>query len=236
MNSINISQLEKSYSVDGKILPVLKGIDLTIPYHQITVLLGQSGCGKTTLLRLLGGLEHPDAGTISPIDGKIAFIFQEPRLMPWLTVYQNACFGLKKEEVNPQEIRTVLDKVSLLDFENAYPHQLSGGMQQRLSLARGLAYKADIFLMDEPFAALDYFTRSQMQQELLQVYQDTQITTIFVTHSIEEAITLGDHIAIIEQGVIKKVFDIPIPQKERDLTQDTLIALRKEIVNELDFL
>ena len=162
MAGIEIVDLKKSYWVEKKELPVLTGINLTVPERQITVILGRSGCGKTTLLRLAGGLERPDSGQILCGDShRMAFVFQEPRLMPWLTVERNISFGLRKQEKkeNAGRIREIIRTVGLEGFEKAYPSQLSGGMKQRAALARALAYRPSFIMMDEPFAALDYFTR-----------------------------------------------------------------------------
>ena len=171
MAGIRLKDIHKTYQVDGRTFPVLNGVDLEIPEGKITVILGQSGCGKTTLLRLTGGLESADSGEVR-WDGahKTAFVFQEPRLMPWLNVWNNIIFGLKKNQVDQEKIQDIVSTVNLSGFEKAYPSQLSGGMQQRAAIARALAYEPTFILMDEPFAALDYFTREQMQRELLRVH------------------------------------------------------------------
>ena len=154
-DTIEIKGLCKTFHVEGRAVEVLKNLDLLIPAHEITVLLGRSGCGKTTLLRLIGGLEQPDSGTIRrPPDSKTAFVFQEARLMPWLSVQKNIAFGLKKKDVRRSELEHLIAMTGLQGFEDALPGQLSGGMQQRCALARALASKPDFILMDEPSATL----------------------------------------------------------------------------------
>lgn len=226
---MRIQKLKKSYQVSGERLEVLKGLELELPERGITVLLGRSGCGKTTLLRLIAGLEKADSGQIL-MDGKqkIGVIFQEPRLMPWLTVEDNILFGVGKGGAG--KLDGLLRLTGLEGFARAYPVQLSGGMEQRAALARALAYEPDYLLMDEPFAALDYFTRAQMQQELLKIYRTEQRGILFVTHSIEEALTIGTRILILEDGRCGCCYDleqIPFP---RDLLSGKIIEIKREII------
>ena len=183
MAGIELRNIQKSYWVENRELRVLNGIDLKIPKKSITVILGKSGCGKRTLLRLLGGLEKPDAGEIVFEEAhKSAFVFQESRLMPWLNVWDNVKFGLKKRMGEDEMIQDTIDMVGLHGFEKAYPNQLSGGMQQRVAIARALAYEPSFIMMDEPFAALDYFTRIQMQKELSRIQREQGSSICFVTH------------------------------------------------------
>ncbi|MBR1711658.1 MAG: ABC transporter ATP-binding protein [Clostridia bacterium] len=235
MAGIELKNVKKTYLVDGRELPVLKGIDLDIPEKQITVLLGKSGCGKTTLLRVVGGLEPADSGEILfRVPHKTAFVFQEPRLMPWLSVMRNVSFGLKREEIKPEEIQSIIDVVGLTGFEKALPAQLSGGMQHRTAIARALAYHPSFIMMDEPFAALDYFTREQMQRELLRIQQEQKTSILFVTHSLDEALILADQIAIIRDGKIGQLFSIDVPQMERDVMSPSMITTKREILSHLD--
>ncbi|MBR4212070.1 MAG: ABC transporter ATP-binding protein [Oscillibacter sp.] len=200
----------KRYAVPGGALEVLRGVDLVIPAREVTVLLGKSGCGKTTLLRLVGGLDRDyDGQILYPDARRAAMVFQEPRLMPWLTVEKNITFGLKRREIRPDKVRELLDLTGLTGFERALPAQLSGGMAQRAAIARALAVEPGFLLMDEPFAALDYFTRANMRRAFLDICRKRDCGALFVTHSIEEAVTLGDHIAILRNRRIETVYHLP---------------------------
>lgn len=233
-DTIEISGLCKSYRVEGRTVEVLKDLDLTVPAREITVLLGRSGCGKTTLLRLIGGLEKADNGTISrPPDSRTAFVFQEARLMPWLTVEKNIAFGLKKKDIRREDLSRLIAMTGLEGFEDALPGQLSGGMQQRAALARALAMKPDFILMDEPFAALDHFTREKMQNFLLELHQNTRCGVLFVTHSIDEALAIGDRIVILSDHKANKGY--PIGSSWRTSTgEEERRALRKAILDSIE--
>ena len=203
MAGIELINIHKRYWVENRTVKVLNGISLHIPENQITVVLGRSGCGKTTLLRLTGGLEKADQGEIRYGEShKTAFVFQEPRLMPWLTVWNNITFGLSKREQDRKKIADIITTAGLTGFERAYPAQLSGGMQQRTAIARALAYEPSFIMMDEPFAALDYFTREQMQQELLRVQEAEHCSILFVTHSMDDAARIADRLIVFHEGGI----------------------------------
>ena len=235
MAGIELHNIRKHYLAEGAPMEVLKGVSLSIPENQITVILGRSGCGKTTLLRLTGGLEQPDCGSIDYGEGrKTAFVFQEPRLMPWLDVTGNISFGLKKHAKNPEQLQRIIETVSLNGFEHAYPHQLSGGMQQRCAIARALAYQPSFILMDEPFAALDHFTREQMQQELKNVQRKQKCSILFVTHSIDEALILGHKIVVIRNGMIQKEYQLDESDQKRNLLDESYISLKRDIINNLN--
>ena len=234
MGGIELKNVQKSYLVDGRAFPVLQGINLTLPENTITVILGRSGCGKTTLLRLVGGLEEPDEGEIIfHAEHKTAFVFQESRLMPWLNVWDNVRFGLEKKADDRPFIQNIIDMVGLSGFEKAYPSQLSGGMKQRVAIARAFAYEPSFIMMDEPFAALDYFTRTQMQRELKRLQEERGASILFVTHSIDEALLLGDKIVMIEDGQIKSELTIEADGRERDLLEEQYIERKKKIQNDL---
>ncbi len=235
MAGIKLKNIQKSFTVEKQKIHVLNGINLQIPERKITVILGRSGCGKTTLLRLVGGLEEADAGAIEyEEDYKSAFVFQESRLMPWLNVWDNVKFGLKKQRYDQNVIQHIIDTVGLSGFEKAYPYQLSGGMQQRVAIARALAYEPSFIMMDEPFAALDYFTRDQMQKELLHLQHDHGVSILFVTHSIDEALLLGHKIVVIEDGRIQSEFLIETENGERNLLEVEFIQLKKSIIEQLN--
>ena len=234
MHGINLVKVSKTYTVDKEPVKVLEDIDLNIPAHKITVILGRSGCGKTTLLRLVAGLESFEQGEVNSEDvSRKAYVFQEDRLMPWLDVKKNIAFGLKKKEINPEKLDDIIEMVGLKKFETAYPSQLSGGMRQRVSIARAFAYDPDFIMMDEPFSALDFFTREQMQKELLKIHQRTNCSILFVTHSIDEALMLGDKIVILEKGCIKSQYLIEEKNEERNLLDDKFLDLKKQIIEDL---
>ncbi len=231
---VKITGLRKSYVVAGREVPVLTGMDLTLCGSGITVLVGKSGCGKTTFLRILGGFEAMDGGTIDiPPGEKIGMVFQEPRLMPWLNIWKNITFGQKSSRIDRDRIERLIETVGLTGFEKAYPSQLSGGMQQRVSLARALAYDPSIVLMDEPFAALDYFTRGTMQQELLRIHEISKKQIVFVTHSIDEALLLGQKIVVLGGGKVKNEYDLSALPYGRDVVSPLLVEMKKNILNDI---
>ena len=234
-DTIEISGLCKSFQVDGRELEVLKNLNLSVPANEITVLLGRSGCGKTTLLRLIGGLDKDYTGTIStPHNTRPAFVFQEARLMPWLSVAQNIAFGLKKKDTDPKKIQQLISLTGLEGFAEALPQQLSGGMQQRTALARALALNPGFILMDEPFAALDHFTREKMQQVLLDIHKQNRCGVLFVTHSIDEALAIADRIVILENHQAKKVYPVGSRWRESSSEADRR-SFRQDILSSIEF-
>nr|WP_314541643.1 ATP-binding cassette domain-containing protein [uncultured Campylobacter sp.] len=229
---IEILNLSKHFFINGKRIDVLKELNLSIKKDKITVILGRSGCGKTTLLRLIAGLEGVSLGEIKfKEQAKIGFVFQEPRLMPFLNVYENIVFALKKNEIDEAKIDRLISMIGLNDFKFAAISQLSGGMSSRVSLARVLAYEANLILMDEPFAALDAFTRASMQAEILKLQAGK--TIIFVTHNVDEALYLADEIILLEKGGMKSSYDLSNLAKPRDLLCDELINLKRKILSEI---
>ena len=229
---IEISNLSKHFFINGKRIDVLRELNLSIKKDKITVILGRSGCGKTTLLRLIAGLEGVSLGEIKfKEQAKIGFVFQEARLMPFLNVYENIVFPLKKHEIEAAKIDSWISMIGLSDFKFAAVSQLSGGMSSRVSLARVLAYEANLILMDEPFAALDAFTRASMQAEILKLQAGK--TIIFVTHNVDEALYLADEIILLEKGGMKSNYDLSNLAKPRDLLCDELINLKRKILSKI---
>ena len=216
---------------ERKLLTALKDISLTINRGEFVVLLGPSGCGKTTFINAISGIVEPWEGSIE-VDGKPvsgpgpdrAMVFQDYALMPWRTVesnirmpFQFQNLGLSEAEIDAR-ISRYLELVDLKGFEKSYPYELSGGMKQRVGIARALATEPTILLADEPFAAIDAMTREAMQSELERIVMKTRQTVVFITHSIDEAITLGDRIAVISRrpGRIKEVVEVNLPRPRFD--------------------
>ena len=234
-----IKNLCKKFKIEDDEHIVFSDISLEIPGDKITVILGESGCGKTTLLRILSNLDTSDKGEVSYIDNKhkikpkVGVVFQESRLMPWLTVKENISFHSKK--MDEKDLNKYLSMMKLEKFKNSYPSELSGGMANRVSIARALSYNPDILLMDEPFAALDHFTRQTMQKEFLRICAEERMGALFVTHSVDEALLLGDEILIMENGKVGRWFDIgkEMPYS-RDLLSEEMINIKREIVKTLE--
>lgn len=229
---VKIEHVSKSYSVSGTRLQVLEDINLTMHEGSITVIIGKSGCGKTTFLKMLHGLEQPDDGSILlPKDSILGMVFQEDRLMPWLNTWDNVTFSLKKKDINKPLVENILNLVGLNGFEKAYPSQLSGGMRQRAALARALIYNPSLLLMDEPFASLDYFTRENLQNEIIRIHKTNGIGIVFVTHNIDEALKLGQRIIVFEAGKVKADYDLSGFTYVRDVLSKPLIEMKKDILN-----
>ncbi|MFF9869479.1 ABC transporter ATP-binding protein [Streptomyces sp. NPDC013953] len=223
--------VRKDFPVKGKdggrsAVTTLDGIDLTVGAGEFLVVVGPSGCGKSTLLDLLGGLAPPTSGRIlldgSPVTGPgldRGIVFQQYALLPWRTAQGNVEFGLEATGVPRRErasrAREFLALVGLTGFEGRHPHELSGGMRQRVAIARSLAYDPDVLLMDEPFAALDAQTRESLQDELLRIWERTGKTVVFITHGIDEAVHLGQRVAVMTSrpGRIKEVVPIDLPSR-----------------------
>jgi sulfonate transport system ATP-binding protein len=220
----------------------LDAINLEVHPGEIVSLVGTSGCGKSTLLRIISGLDFPSEGDVwidnEPIAAphpEIGVIFQEPRLMPWLTVKDNVRFGLEQRADSESAIATTLTKVGLSDFANALPRQLSGGMAQRVAIARALITQPSILLLDEPFSALDAFTRTKLQDHLLHIWEYDRPTVLLVTHDIEEALVLSDRIIVMRSnpGRIHREFVVDLP-RPRKRTDTNLQQWKERLLNELD--
>jgi NitT/TauT family transport system ATP-binding protein len=237
---IRVSGLAKRYGA----LEVFRGIEFKVNEREIVAIVGPSGCGKTTLLRCIDGLIDVDAGEIiineervaSPIPG-VAMVFQHFGLFPWKTVYDNVAYGLRMAGVSKAEIArrvpAFINLVGLTGFEQAYPYQMSGGMQQRCGLARALAVEPSVLLMDEPFAAVDAQTREILQFELLRIWESRPTTMVFVTHSIEEAVLMGDRVFVLKgrPSHVDEVIDIDLPRpRNRDTFRSPRFADLRERV------
>lgn len=222
---IEARSLAKTFHVGGKAVVALEGVDLAIRPGEFISFVGPSGCGKSTLLNMIAGLLPQTSGqalvhgepVVEP-SKRVGFMFQAPVLLPWRTVESNVLmpaevFGLKVADVR-DKARAVLETVGLGDFTSAYPKQLSGGMQQRVALARVLTYEPEVLLMDEPFGALDEFTREAMNLELLRITRAAGITVLFVTHNISEAVFMSDRVVVMtpRPGKVSGIVDIPLPR------------------------
>lgn len=256
-----IKKVCKNYEVNNEQHMVLNNISLNISTEDITVILGESGCGKTTFLRIIAGLENVTSGEISYIKDnkefkpKVGMVFQESRLMDWLNVSENITFHnvsnrskknnknaiyrllsklrfKKNNSVSEIDVDKYLSMMKLEKFKNSYPGELSGGMVQRVSIARALSFDPDMLLMDEPFSALDYFTRKDMQNEVIRIHESTNKGVIFVTHDIDEALKIADKIIVFTLEREFKEFKIN-DTYNRDLTSNYYVSLKKEILHTL---
>jgi ABC-type nitrate/sulfonate/bicarbonate transport system ATPase subunit len=242
---LTVHGVTKRFAVGDGEVEALAPVDLAIPRSEFVCMIGASGCGKSTLLRIIAGFEEPTTGDVS-IDGKVitgpgsdrGMVFQDYALFPWMTVRENISFGPRQRQLPREEIDKTTDEfvrmVGLERFADRYPNQLSGGMKQRVAIARVLANDANILLMDEPFGALDALTREQLQNELLQIWKRTGVTTIFVTHSVEEAVLLADRVLVMSAGPgrIDSDFRIELP-RPRDVSSPEFNALRRDIARRL---
>jgi ABC-type nitrate/sulfonate/bicarbonate transport system ATPase subunit len=239
--AIDVQNVSHAFDLDGTRLPVLTDIDLSVAAGEFVALLGPSGCGKSTLLRLIAGLEPPSAGAIladgQPVakpDPSRNLVFQDPTLFPWLSVWNNVATGLDARGVLKQQRHRVDEALGLVDlqaFAQAYPHQLSGGMAQRASLARAMVNDPALLLLDEPLGKLDSLTRLTLQGELVRLWQKRGFTALLVTHDVEEALLLSSRVIVLSDrpARIKASFDIPLPYpRHRD--DGEIVALRRKIL------
>jgi ABC-type nitrate/sulfonate/bicarbonate transport system ATPase subunit len=236
-----IRGLSRTFRNGDKEIRAVRNLDLVIPAGSFTVIVGPSGCGKTTLLRLIAGLEVADAGQIDfdgplqcPSRSRFGFMFQDARLLPWLTVEENLrlAFPARTDSKTGVEIDNLLRLVGLDGWKRAYPRRLSGGMAQRAALARALCRKPDILLLDEPFGALDVFTRVRLRCDLDGLWKSLNVTVILVTHDIEEAVYLADRVIRMKDGCIEGCLDIslPRPREQRGANFQNLCRLIEEAI------
>lgn len=242
LENLHIGHVSKTFELRTNTIPVLNDVSLEIAGGSFTSIVGTSGCGKSTLLRILAGLETEFSGsfilgerTITGSGRERGMVFQEHRLLPWLTVGENVALGLGRLEnkERAERVHDHLELVRLLPFENAYPHQLSGGMAQRVSIARALVNKPQVLLLDEPFGALDALTKIYMHDEILRIWELERTTMILVTHDIDEAIYLGDKVVVMSDrpGTIKKILPVNLP-RPRDRNSDAFIEVRRNVFKE----
>jgi ABC-type nitrate/sulfonate/bicarbonate transport system ATPase subunit len=240
---LSARNLSMTFSADGKHVEVLDDVSLEVLVGEFVCLLGPSGCGKSTLLNMIGGFLTPTRGEVriddQPVRGpdpRRIFVFQERGVFPWLTVEGNIGFGLMRMSAaeRAKVVAHYVDLVGLRGFERAYPHELSGGMKQRVEVARALAVNPDTLYLDEPFGALDSITRIQMRSELLRIWEAEKKTILFVTHDIEESVQLADRVVVMSArpAKIRRIVDIDIPHP-RDLSSPRYLALRDSIFEEI---
>lgn len=243
---INLENVTKSFTHNGQDQVVLQDINFNVDKGEFLCIVGPSGCGKTTLLRMIAGLDFPTNGRIMEEETEISgpsiergYVFQQYSLFPWLNVLENVTFGLElkgmEEEERVQKARSYLKMVGLSPVESSYPKELSGGMKQRVAIARSLVNDPHVLLMDEPFSALDVQTRHKLQEELVRIWKEEQKTVIFVTHNVDEAVFLADRVVVLSRnpGKVIKSFKIEL-NRIRDRTTPQFLELKKEITSYLD--
>ena len=240
-----VRDVSKVFDIGNERVEALQHVNLVIEKGEFVCLIGASGCGKSTLLRIIAGFEHPSSGTVDIYEHGVTgpgsdrgMVFQDYALFPWLTVRENIAFGPRQKNLPAPEIREIADEylnmVGLSPFADRFPSQLSGGMKQRVAIARVLANEAGILLMDEPFGALDALTREQLQDELLQIWARTGVTIIFVTHSVEEATVLADRVVVMSAGPGRIDADIPIRlERPRDVSSPAFNEVRRTLTQRL---
>ncbi len=236
MSTIEFNQVSRVFQRNGKGALVLDGIDLIVQDREFVAIVGPSGCGKTTCLRMAAGLEFPSSGSVKVSQREVrspgpdrAVVFQQFALFPWKSVHDNIDFGLRSKGLPQEERGKIISHyialMNLQGYENAYPHQLSGGMQQRVAIARAYALDPEVLLMDEPFGALDAQTRVVMQEELVKLARIHPRTVLFITHAVEEAVYLADRVVVMTSrpGKIKEILDIKTVRDEQSWDQHTRI-------------
>jgi NitT/TauT family transport system ATP-binding protein len=236
--AVSLAAISKVFGTRSNATPALDRVSLTVERGEFVCVLGASGCGKSTLLNLVAGLDRPSSGTLEVATERPALMFQEAALFPWLTVQGNVELALKlgsipKAERKPR-VQQLLQLVHLDEFATRRPHELSGGMRQRVALARALAQRSDLLLMDEPFGALDAMTRDLLHDELEALWTRTELTVLFVTHNVREAVRLGDRVILLSSrpGRVAAEYEIEIPRPRR-IDSPEVAALAAEITDRL---
>jgi NitT/TauT family transport system ATP-binding protein len=235
---VTLNGVTKVFGHGKRAMTALEDVSLEMARGEFVCVLGASGCGKSTLLSLIAGLDRVTSGAIEIADGRPAVMFQEPALLPWLTVRRNVELPMRIHNLDPdqrsQTANRLLSMVGLIDFADHRPHQLSGGMRQRCALARALAQDSELLLMDEPFAALDALTRDSLHDDLNRIWQETGKTIIFVTHNVREAVRLGDRVLLMtpRPGRVAQIWDVDIV-RPRELDSFEVAGLAHEITAQL---
>lgn len=242
--ALEVSGLTKHFASSGRVVTALDNVSFSVHKRELLSVIGPSGCGKSTLVRILAGLETPSAGelkvygeTVSGPGPDRGMVFQGYTLFPWQTVKENVMFGPRMAGrpgfAAESEAREWIELVGLSKFENSYPHQLSGGMKQRVAIARALANQPRVLFMDEPFGALDAQTRSQMQSYLLEIWKNVDITIVFITHDLDEAVFLSDRILVLDAnpGRVSEIVEVPVPRPRtpEQLFHPSFMAVRQHI-------
>jgi NitT/TauT family transport system ATP-binding protein len=242
--ALEVANLTKEFDTARGVVTALDNVSFSVHKRELMCVIGPSGCGKSTLVRILAGLEEPTSGEVRVNGTAVSgpgpdrgMVFQGYTLFPWQTVKQNVMFGPRmagKSAYSAEtEAREWIELVGLSKFENAYPHQLSGGMKQRVAIARALANQPRVLFMDEPFGALDAQTRCQMQSYLLEIWRNVDITIVFITHDLDEAVFLSDRILVLDAnpGRVREVVEVPVPRprSESQLFEPSFMATRKHI-------
>lgn len=245
---VSIDGVSKIFGSGDEAIEAIRRIDLSVQENEFVSIVGTSGCGKSTLLNMIGGLDEPTGGEIlidgEPVEGpgrNRGFVFQSYSLFEWMTVRANIRFALEKSALAAAEkdelVSHFIQAVGLTGFENTYPKQLSGGMKQRVAIARSLVYKPSILLMDEPFGALDAQTRGMMQELLLKVWEDHKVTVLFVTHDVDEAIFLADRVVVLgsRPGLVKREIQIELerPRNFEIVTDSQFSEYKREILTDI---
>ena len=251
-SAIELKNLGFAYSTKSGKYEVFKDINIQIRHNEFFCVIGPSGCGKTTLLNIIAGFEFPTVGTayeegseIKGVSYKRSVVFQQDAVFPWLSVYKNIEYGLKVRKIPPdireETVKRLIDIVGLTGFEQAYPKELSGGMRKRVDVARALANDPKIVLMDEPFGSVDAITKEKLQIEITQIWEKSKMTVFFITHDLEEALFLGDRIAImqhISQNIPFKIFEVPFGRPRNIFLKEEadFQKMRRELIEEFKLL